>query len=135
MTTADEKYSPREGSVPARLIELLQAQPTRSIAKDQAAKALGINPKGISAQLQRAMSAGLILSTREGPERRWMFALPASTTTSSEATLLEIYLYPDGDISFTGAGVSEAGEVLLTPAQQRQLVRRLCLPLIPLEGL
>lgn len=131
-------YTPRPDSVPARLITLLQAHPGGVLNSIEAAQALDIESKNLPALLSRAIEAGLIVRGRDDAGVN-TFGLPWAGTPTPAAPgadgALEIYLYPDGDISFTGAGVSEAGEVLLTPAQQRQLVRRLCLPLIPLEGL
>ena len=111
-------YTPREGSIAARVIEHLGTlEAGTMLAAGELADALGVRVNGLSTSLNTAVREGALVSERQGRFNR--FGLPVEPDADA---LLAITSDNKGDLWFTGAVVHEDGMVMLSPKQLDQLV-------------
>lgn len=119
---SDGTYTPREGTIAARVLAHLQGLPagTKLLTAELAA-ALGIDASSISASCAPAVEHGTLERTGEG--RRMYYAVPEAAEAADPGGPLTITSDSAGDVWFEGATVHENGCVLLNKIQLRQLVK------------
>ncbi|WP_372826504.1 hypothetical protein [Polaromonas sp.] len=122
MTTS---YTPRDGSIPARVIQHLQTK-GGSISAAQIAKKFDANPASVATLLKKSVEAGLLKATKNGNAFEWSLGtgqyIAGTLSTTLPATpytedIMVISAWPDGDITLQGLDPNEDGSVTLTPEQ------------------
>lgn len=125
-------WTPRAGSLPARVIEhLQQAEAGTELTVQQIAELFDAKANSVATCLRPAVAADALAFRSIVSEgvRRHAYSLPSEDAGAVEAEQaehntgpLEILDYSDGDVVVSGATVGEDGRVLFKPHQLLQLV-------------
>ncbi len=126
------EYVPREGSVAAQVLAHLHTLPagSRILARDLAA-AIGIDGKGLSTFLRKAIDAGQLV--QEGGGTLSSYGLPAPAHPGDGK--LVIATFSDGDVSVLGGVLANDGSTMYTREQMTQLVAQMTRPHVPIDTL
>ncbi len=125
-----KEYTPRQGSIASRVMSLLAGR--GSLSGAEVADLLGINHKALSAQISRAVSAGLITAERDG--LRNIYSLGDGTAAvetsiedegSEQAEAFSCGLFSDGELCLMAAGKEGDVQLILTREQTIELVNYL----------
>lgn len=127
---SDAAYTPREGTIPAKVIEHLQAQPEGTVITTAEITELFGTSTGVTTNMHKAVEAGLVLAQKVG--RNTGYSLPPAPPEPGGP--LVITAWTDGDVVVTGAQVSDDGTIVFTRSQIEQLVRQVTQPHVRLMG-
>ena len=121
-------YTPREGTIPARAITILQG--SESISTQDLADALGTEAKSLHANLALAVRHGLIRAENDAGKTIWGLGdgTAAAEDSSPEEQAEDTFacaLYNDGDLVLINAGTDGDVNIKIPKAQANTLVRYL----------
>lgn len=131
-------YAPRTGSLVERVIEQLTIT-GGSLNAAEISEQFDFNISAVASTLAKAVHGGLLQRHAEGRAHSWSLpnshATPAAAVAprkaaAARADALEITIWHDGDVIVYGLTLNDDGSITLTPAQIRQLVERVALPLV-----
>lgn len=111
-------YTPRAGSLPARVIKHL-ADKGGKLNAAQIAQKFEANPTSVATLLKKSVDAGLLKIDTSGKAFEW--SLPDGVVTDSAASdasdTMVISAWPDGDITLQGVVPNDDGIITFTPRQ------------------
>jgi len=138
-----KSYQPREGSVAARALESLQANPSAALSTVDVAAQFGTQVSAVQSNLRSLVEHGLLRAWRSDDARStWRYALASEDDLAQaeqqvqqepqgepENTLegFQAALYSDGELFLRGIQVTDAdaGDVVLNKAQADALIEYL----------
>jgi hypothetical protein len=125
-----DAYTPREGTLPALVIEHLESQEAGyQVDNAYIVENLGGNKSSVATQLRKALEAGLLVAEKSG--KGWVYSLPEAPAPADGP--LEIATYTDGDVEVCGMATTDNG-VMFTRKQLQQLVEHLTTPHVKLPA-
>jgi predicted transcriptional regulator len=126
-------YAPREGSVAAKVIAFLAANPQRKLTKENIADKFGCASVSVSTLMRPLIDAGMVATEKTG--NAYVYSHPEPTEPEQPGDgKLQIASWSDGDVLVKGHTENQNGSITLSRDQLQQLIAHVTTPHIALPG-